>query len=78
MKQLIHSVKFRHLQIRVYQGGEDDYDLIFTSGDYPYFRVQYRDLDRMSLDHVYTPLKNRAWLLQWLPPRWCHFLVIGT
>ena len=78
MKQLIHSVKFRHLQIRVFKGDEDDFDLVFTSGDYPYFRVQYRDLDRMSLDHVYTPLKTRAWLMQWLPPRWCHFLVIGT
>jgi hypothetical protein len=78
VKQLIHSVKFRHLQIRVFKGDEDDFDLVFTSGDYPYFRVQYRDLDRMSLDHVYTPLKNRAWLMQWLPPRWCHFLVIGT
>lgn len=78
MKQLIHSVKFRHLHIRVFKGDEDDFDLVFTSGDYPYFRVQYRDLDRMSLDHVYTPLKNRAWLMQWLPPRWCHFLVIGT
>ena len=78
MKQLVHSVKFRHLQIRVFKGDEDDFDLVFTSGDYPYFRVQYRDLDRMSLDHVYTPLKNRAWLMQWLPPRWCDFLVIGT
>ena len=78
MKQLIHSVKFRHLHIRVFKGDEDDFDLVFTSGDYPYFREQYRDLDRMSLDHVYTPLKNRAWLMQWLPPRWCHFLVIGT
>ena len=78
MKQLVHSVKFRHLQIRVFKGDEDDFDLVFTSGDSPYFRVQYRDLDRMSLDHVYTPLKNRAWLMQWLPPRWCHFLVIGT
>jgi len=78
VKQLIHSVKFRHLHIRVFKGDEDDFDLVFTSGDYPYFRVQYRDLDRMSLDHVYTPLKNRAWLMQWLPPRWCHFLVIGT
>lgn len=78
MKQLIHSVKFRHLHIRVFKGDEDDFDLVFTSGDHPYFRVQYRDLDRMSLDHVYTPLKNRAWLMQWLPPRWCHFLIIGT
>ena len=78
MKQLIKSVKYRHLQIRVFKGLQEEYDLIFTSCDYPYFRVQFKNLDIISLQHLYPLWRNRAWILQWLPPQWAHYLVIGT
>ena len=51
MKELIIEHKFRHLHLRVFKGMEDDYDLVFTSCDYPYFRVQFKNLDKINLDH---------------------------
>jgi hypothetical protein len=78
VKELIIEHKFRHLHLRVFKGMEDDYDLVFTSCDYPYFRVQFKNLDKINLDHLYPLYRNRAWILQWLPPRWCHYLVIGA
>ena len=50
MKQLVHDQRFRYLQIRIYKGSEDNFDLIFTSDDYPYFRVQNKDIAKNDLE----------------------------
>tara|TARA_B100000424_G_scaffold150271_1_gene114564 strand:+ start:360 stop:590 length:231 start_codon:yes stop_codon:yes gene_type:complete len=76
MKHLIKDQRFRHLQIRIYQGSEDNFDLIFTSNDYPYFRVQYKDIAKIDLEHLYSLYKFRAWILQWLPPKFAHWLFV--
>ncbi len=76
MKQLVKDKRFRQLQIRVYQGSEDNFDLIFTSIDYPYFRVQYKDIAKIELEHLYPLYRNRAWVLQWFPTKFVHWLFV--
>ena len=76
MKQLVKDQRFRHLQIRIYQGSEDNFDLIFTSIDYPYFRVQYKDIAKIDLEHLYPLYRNRALILQWFPSRFTHWLFV--
>ena len=76
MKQLVKDQRFRYLQIRIYQGSEDNFDLIFTSIDYPYFRVQYKDIAKIELEHLYPLYRNRAWVLQWFPTKFVHWLFV--
>ena len=77
MKKLIKENRYKYLHLRVFKG-EDDFDLILTSYGWPYFRVQFKNLHQIELDDLYPLWRNRAWILQWLPPQWAHYLVIGT
>jgi hypothetical protein len=77
VKKLIKENRYKYLHLRVFKG-EDDFDLVLTSYDWPYFRVQFKNLDQIELDDLYLLWRNRAWILQWLPPQWAHYLVIGT
>tara|TARA_B100000989_G_C19441662_1_gene427616 strand:- start:668 stop:922 length:255 start_codon:yes stop_codon:yes gene_type:complete len=82
IKKQIISKKWGYLQIRLFehinkQQSYDLFDLVITSTAWPYWRLAYKNLDDLTAKELYNVYKIRCWLLQFIPPRICYWLVIG-
>jgi len=51
---------------------------VFTTSEYPYWRKSLKTQDVLLVDETYTRWKYHAFVLQFLPPRFCHNLIVGN
>lgn len=79
IKKTIIYKRYRYLTLRVLQDTliEDCYDVVFTSAAWPTFRHRYKNTDSYVMKELVMIYTIRAWILQLLPPRLTHWLVIG-
>lgn len=79
MKSLIAEKKLRHLHIRAYKDPTgDEYEIVFTSSQWPYWRKTLKTEDDLTAQETFDRWKNHGYVLQFLPARLCHYLVIGS
>ena len=79
IKKTIKYKRYRYLSVRVLQDTirEDRYDVTFTSGTWPSWRLWHKNTDELCMKELLQIYTIRAWILQWLPPRITHWLVTG-
>jgi len=76
LKVLVREKKIRHLHIRVYKDQDhDEWEIIFTSSTYPYWRKVLRTTDEYLVRETFTLWSNHARVLQFLPPQMCHDII---
>ena len=79
MKELIREQKIKHLHLRDFKDvRSDEYEIVFTTAEYPYWRKSLKTQDVLVADETYTRWKYHAFILQFLPPKFCHDLVVGN
>ena len=79
IKKTIVYRRFRYLSVRVLMdpNNDDCYDLTFTSGSWPHWRIFHKNIDILLMKELLQLYTIRAWVLQWLPPRFTHWLITG-
>tara|TARA_B100000941_G_C28417524_1_gene506949 strand:+ start:775 stop:1020 length:246 start_codon:yes stop_codon:yes gene_type:complete len=79
IKETIIYKRYRYLSVRVLKDTtrDDCYDVVFTSAAWPTFRKRYKNTDSYVMKELVMIYSIRASVLQWLPPRLTHWLVIG-
>ena len=77
-KQIIYKT-YRHLSIRVLCDtyNNDRYDVKFTQSEYPSWSLSHNNIDEYGMKELLQIYTLRARLLQWLPPKITHWLVVG-
>ena len=79
MKELIREKRIRHLHLRVFKDViSDEFEIVLTTSEYPYWRKSLKTQDVLLVAETYTRWKYHAYILQFLPPRFCHNLIVGN
>tara|TARA_B100000941_G_C28295506_1_gene443776 strand:- start:136 stop:378 length:243 start_codon:yes stop_codon:yes gene_type:complete len=79
LKKLIREKKLSYLHIRVYKDPfSDNYEIIFTSSKWPYWRKTQRTTDELLVKETFNLWTNHARVLQFLPARLCYRLMVGN
>tara|TARA_E500000331_G_C16966075_1_gene587143 strand:- start:103 stop:342 length:240 start_codon:yes stop_codon:yes gene_type:complete len=79
MKELIREKRIKHLHLRVFKDViSDEFEIVFTTSEYPYWRKSLKTHDVLLVDETYTRWKYHAFVLQFLPLKFCHNLIVGN
>ena len=79
IKKTIVYRRWRYLSVRVLMDpiSEDRFDVNFAPGAWPHWRKWHKDVDVLLMKELLQIYSIRAWCLQWFPPRFVHWLIVG-
>ena len=76
-KQIIFK-SYKNLIIRVWEDTEENniYDVTFTQAVWPHWRIRHKNKDLLSMKELVHIYSIRAFIMQWLSPRFTYWLVM--